>query len=57
MQERTSFRSVKIFLIVFQANLKGVAAKLFAGQARGGYLTREVTGVCGKPLNTLYPVA
>ena len=23
----------------------------------GGYLTGEVTGVCGKPLNTLYPVA
>ena len=23
----------------------------------GGYLTREVTGVCGKALHTLYPVA
>ena len=23
----------------------------------GGYLTREVTGVCGKSLHTLYPVA
>ena len=23
----------------------------------GGFLTREVTGVCGKALHTLYPVA
>ena len=23
----------------------------------GGYLTREVTGICGKYLHTLYPVA
>ena len=23
----------------------------------GGYLAREVTGVCGKSLHTLYPVA
>ena len=35
--------------------LKGQSPGLNLGGR--GYLTKEVTGVCGKPLNTLYPVA
>ena len=39
-----------IGILFFLSNLKKL-------QPGGGYLTREVTGVCGKALHTLYPVA
>ena len=60
---RFSFLDSYVMVNCFKTNcfisFQGITETAFT-QCRhpgGGYLTREVTGVCGKPFNTLYPVA